>query len=654
MATSLMPSQQWLSKLLIEGLWKLGVHYFTFASGARNAPLILELLSQQRKISLFSFVDERALGFHALGHCKASAEVTAVITTSGSALANCMPAVLEASSSELPLLLLTASRPAKLSFVRENQALPQQNFFAPFALQSLSLPEVEDIKNTEAEDFRRKLFAHLALMFRSLKKKKGVLHINVPFREPLFDTLVTRTASAKKTLQKPRSFFKLQLDDPSAKERSYGYYEAARSSLLSSKPSVTLKHFALNHMKARRGLIISGLTKASDYTLETALAIGKLACLLGWPVFADALSPLRLQACCQADSSKNKNNKTGLHENGEDGRDIYFEHELGPFLSSLNAKQNFDFVLHFGGVFVSKKLLDVFRKYKPKTYLHVDTSASLYNPASCVTHRMMYPEIQSLLQATDLFLKKLPKKTNMASYRKSEASLSLKKASKDFSAGQSWQETIEKKASSFVFEKFSELAIFRQLILFSRQRKKRISLFLGNSMPIRSFSAMPLAHNFLKVHGSRGLSGIDGIISTASGIAAGSSERLLLVLGDLSALYDMNALLLLSKMQQTLKKNIGIILINNAGGGIFRSLPFIEKFSSAKKLDAFLFKHEFHFSDICKTCHIHYAKVTAEKAFHKKLKTLFKKNQNFVLEAFVSSTESLSEQRRFNKNLLVK
>jgi 2-succinyl-5-enolpyruvyl-6-hydroxy-3-cyclohexene-1-carboxylate synthase len=119
-----------------------GVVDFCACAGSRNAPL-LAVLSVTPDIHLFSFVDERAAAFFALGRAKLTGAPAAVVTTSGTAVAELLPAVVEAHYSGTPLLVITADRPARYRGTGAPQCIEQEGIFGPYASASVTHMNVE-------------------------------------------------------------------------------------------------------------------------------------------------------------------------------------------------------------------------------------------------------------------------------------------------------------------------------------------------------------------------------------------------------------------------------------------------------------------------------------------------------------------------------
>ena len=117
--------------ILADALYELGIDQVFFSPGSRSTPLVLALENHQR-IECTPILDERSAGFIGLGYSKRTKSPTALLCTSGSALANWFPAVTEASHSSVPLFMLSADRPPELQNCGAGQTINQENFFGSF------------------------------------------------------------------------------------------------------------------------------------------------------------------------------------------------------------------------------------------------------------------------------------------------------------------------------------------------------------------------------------------------------------------------------------------------------------------------------------------------------------------------------------------
>ena len=118
-----------MKSTLVEYLTAIGVQKIYFCSGARNAPLLKEF---ENKFEIEFKLDERAAAFEALGYAKITGSPAVVCTTSGTAVAECLPSVIEAYYSEVPLVILSADRPKRLRGTHAPQTIEQREIFKPF------------------------------------------------------------------------------------------------------------------------------------------------------------------------------------------------------------------------------------------------------------------------------------------------------------------------------------------------------------------------------------------------------------------------------------------------------------------------------------------------------------------------------------------
>ncbi len=165
--------------LLVEELVRCGVDTFVLCPGSRSTPLV-QAAARNPDARCIVWGDERGAGFYALGHAR-SGGCAAVITTSGTAVANLLPAVVEASLDRIPLIVLTADRPHELREVGANQTIRQPGIFGDHVRWSFDLPAPDD--RTPA---RMVLTTVDHAVSRALAESHpGPIHLNCPLREPL-------------------------------------------------------------------------------------------------------------------------------------------------------------------------------------------------------------------------------------------------------------------------------------------------------------------------------------------------------------------------------------------------------------------------------------------------------------------------------------
>ena len=172
-----------ISSFIIETLYKCGVRHACISPGSRNTPLTNNLVNHS-DIKCFSHIDERSSAYFGLGIAKALKNPVIIETTSGTATANLYPAVIEASLSKIPLILITADRPKRLINTGESQTIDQINLFGVHVREFIDLdPQHKSITN------KLKYLATLIHNYTAENKKiiQGPIHINIRFEEPLLD-----------------------------------------------------------------------------------------------------------------------------------------------------------------------------------------------------------------------------------------------------------------------------------------------------------------------------------------------------------------------------------------------------------------------------------------------------------------------------------
>ena len=259
-----------LASVIIDELIRSGVGSIVASPGSRSTALLLAA-DARPEIEVVMVIDERSAGFHALGRAKATGEVGVVLTTSGTAVANLMPAVVEADASRTPLVVLSGDRPPEMRGVGANQTIDQLGIFGRFVRSSVELGPGE--REPQAPKWWRSMVASCVAAARGFGAVPGPVQINVAFREP--------TVSAS--------------DDGRTSTDPYPSDHEGRSELnpwtgmlRSRLPSPDLlADIATLIGASRRGLIIAGGGAGGSAD------IGVLAERLGWPLLATAESGLR-------------------------------------------------------------------------------------------------------------------------------------------------------------------------------------------------------------------------------------------------------------------------------------------------------------------------------------------------------------------------
>ncbi|MDN3610470.1 2-succinyl-5-enolpyruvyl-6-hydroxy-3-cyclohexene-1-carboxylic-acid synthase [Vibrio ostreicida] len=247
-------------QIMLEELGRLGVNDVCFAPGSRSTPLILEAQAH-RQFKLHGHFDERGLGFLALGLAKASQRPVALIVTSGTAVANLLPAVAEARLTGEKLVLLTADRPIELIDCGANQAIVQTGLYSNQVTASLNLP------SPSAEIPLKWLLTSIDQLMTEQALKGGPIHINCPFPEPLY------SSESHTVFQDYLACIEQWKQSGQAWSTQSGLRLAT-----SGLPDALI---------AQKGLIIIGSTSRQEAEQARMLAIE-----LGWPYLCDPQSGL--------------------------------------------------------------------------------------------------------------------------------------------------------------------------------------------------------------------------------------------------------------------------------------------------------------------------------------------------------------------------
>lgn len=466
------------SQAMIAGFVAAGVTDAVISPGSRSTPLALAMLRQSR-LRCHVAIDERSAAFFALGLAKSSQGPVMLLATSGSAPANWLPAVVEASHSGIPLILISADRPPELQNCGANQTINQANLFGSHvrACHLLGTPDSvlppKYLHQLAAQACEQASWPH-----------PGPVHINQPFREPL---LPSSSSPPEETLEPVRIAHPVLLPDMSEIR--------ALAECISGQP----------------GIIVCGELPPGEGQSE---AIAALAARLKCPVLAEPLSGLRF----------------GQHDHSH--LCVRYNDWLGKI--DLTDLPRPEWVIRFGSYPVTRNLQN-------------------FISGITATHTVVTPWprwIAPSHQLTQLL------RAEPAAVSKALLDLSL------LPAPESWlllflnreAEAQARESRNHIHTLLEELPI-------------NTDLFIGNSLAIRQMDTHTgCSEKPLRFHANRGASGIDGNISTAAGIAADRGLAVALI-GDLTCQHDIGGLALTQGL------NIVIVVVNNAGGGIFDHLP---------------------------------------------------------------------------------
>lgn len=332
------PNVQYLwAKLIVEELLRSGAGHFFLAPGSRSTPLALAVARNRRARYLVHF-DERGTAFAALGYGRATGKPAVWITTSGTAVANGLPAVVEAATDGVPLILLTADRPPELRETGANQTIDQAKIFGDYVRWQLDLPVPDP-----AIDPAFVLTTVDQAVYRSLRAPAGPVHLNCMFREPL-------VPSAELAL--PSS-----LEAWGSGETPYTTYSV--SNVLPEPQD--LRRLTGLLTESERTLLIAGRLP----TVAEGRAVAELATRLGVPFLPDVGSQVRLGA------------------GDYPGAVPYYDQVL---LSKDFAQAHRpEVVVYFGSRGASKRLQQFVTQSRPRHLIVVRNSPARFDPDHRVT-----------------------------------------------------------------------------------------------------------------------------------------------------------------------------------------------------------------------------------------------------------------------------
>lgn len=487
--------------MLTETLVRLGLETAVISPGSRSGPLTVAL-AEHPKITAIPILDERSASFLALGVARRSHAPVLIVCTSGTAAANVYPAIIEASLSHVPLLVLTADRPPELRDCHAGQAMDQAKLYGHFprwqtelGLPSLDIDQLTYLRQTINQAWS------MALM-----PTPGPVHINIPLREPLAPIPDSETAVFSETVDWSSFFQALQ-----PPQFSYLTPQAIPWSTWS---------------QTERGVIIAGPCQPKDPQAYGQGAYS-LSQFLGWPVLADALSPVR-------------------HFAKESAGVISLYDLLLRDQATAQALRS-DHVIQLGELPTSKPLRTWLGKTNPARWI-ISPQPDNFDPlhGACQTLRCSLETLVSLIPQSE---------SPQVSYAYHQAWVQA--------------ETIGQNQLSETFAAVDWLCEPKLAWFLSQTLPPETPIFVASSMPVRDVeSVFPTNIKKFQFFFNRGVNGIDGTLSTALGVAW-NNQPTVLITGDLALLHDTNGWL----QNQWFQGSLTILLINNHGGGIFGHLP---------------------------------------------------------------------------------
>ncbi|MGB7271728.1 MAG: 2-succinyl-5-enolpyruvyl-6-hydroxy-3-cyclohexene-1-carboxylic-acid synthase [Geitlerinemataceae cyanobacterium] len=556
----------WAS-VLVETLSRLGLRTAVICPGSRSAPLTIAFAAHPN-IEAIPILDERSAAFFALGNARNTGLPVALVCTSGTAGANFYPAIIEARESRIGLLVLTADRPPQLRHCHAGQAIDQTRFYSnyPNWQAELAVPALD----LRLLAYLRQTIVHV--WDRSRLPTPGVVHLNCPFCDPLpplpqpeaqaletqfpadfFDFLVPRFPKETKPIQ-------THPDEVGFKGRS------PEIGVSFNFHSIELAEAIATWQKFDRGIIIAGIAQPPDP--ETyCRSIAQLSQILGFPILAEGLSPIR--------------NYASLNPNLISTYDLILRN------SQIAKELTPEIVIQIGDLPTSKELRSWLETTQPKVWV-LDPSGHNLDPLHGKTLH---------LQVAIERLQLPPSSPSPSAFLQYWCDIETQIREKIDRAMEELEAIVEPK-----------LAWILSGIL-----PQNTPIWIANSMPVRDVEWFWKPNDrHIQPFFNRGANGIDGTLSAALGMTHRDRSGILLT-GDLSLLHDTNGFLIQNKWVG----HLTILLINNNGGGIFQMLPisqfeppFEEFFATPQTVD---------FDRLCRAYGADYEKITSWEHLKQKL-----------------------------------
>lgn len=493
------------SKIIVDELIKNGITQFYISPGMRNAPLIAAISDQKEKNSRCHYeicIDERAGAYRALGYAKATGRPAVLVCTSGTALANYFPAVIEASKSKLPLFIISCDRPIELVLSDDNQTIDQTKIFGSFVQGQISLEAPHTLMPPRA------LASAISnLVYKMSFPQMAPVHLNLPFRSPLENT-------------------ELPIDSNYQSEAENIFNNSLPATRYTT-PQIDLDVDSIFEMaqllkSSQRGMLaIGGLPPYLDKSV-----LIEFVEKLNFPTYFDVgsslkyLFPIPSQAIPTFDHPE-------------------FQEEL--------LKNPPDLVFHIGDRITSSQYYTAI-KHAPKTQvISLNQSREKEDPAHVVGLKINAPIISTIKKLLAII----------------EENKSLHFAQNKFYSLNEFKEKMARKKIEYINQAALSYPVVTKTII--ENIEENAFLYIGNSTAIRSFDAffsMDLRKH-LTIAVNRGVSGIEGAIASAVGAMDGIKKDVYLALGDISLMHDLNSLYFLKNLPYALKI---IVINNKGGG----------------------------------------------------------------------------------------
>jgi 2-succinyl-5-enolpyruvyl-6-hydroxy-3-cyclohexene-1-carboxylate synthase len=480
---------------------KKSVRQAVLCPGSRCAPLTLAF-TRNKGIDTKIFSDERSAGFVGLGMAQQSKHPVVLICTSGSAAYNFAPAVAEAFFSQTPLIIFTADRPAEWIGQHDGQTIYQSDIFGKHVKRSYQLPQ--DYTHTDSLWAINRIVNEAINLSR--QEPQGPVHINAPFREPLYP----------------------------AKDEATNFTENVRviePHATTADLSARQRNFISDQWKQyKRVLVVAGQHERDENLTDL---ITQVSAKHRIPVVSDIIS--NLHGCPDAI----------LHS------DLF----LGQASEALKKTLQPDLLITFGKSLVSKNLKLFLRKYPGTAHWHVQPGG-----IAADTFRNLTDVIETGPGNFFGFLNDIEAHPENFEGQKQHNFLKLWEVEE--------RRAIRTLKEFFPQEELTELEIVKEVI-HALPPSSNLHLANSMSVRYANFIGLELKHKSVNVFSNRGTSGIDGCTSTTVGHCLSSDSLNVLITGDVAFFYDRNAFwhnYPLPNLRVLLLNNHGGIIFNMIDG----------------------------------------------------------------------------------------
>lgn len=542
-----------LAQLVISACHQFDIDTVVISPGSRNAPLTIGF-SNHSAIETLSVVDERCAAFFAMGIAQQKRKPVAIVCSSGSALLNYYPAIAEAFYSQIPLIVISADRPKYLIDVGDGQTIRQENVFENHILFSANLIEGKPEENKSL----------ITEALQISKTQMGPVHINVPFDEPLYETVA-------------------ELSD-------FNF-----SNVISKEPKEVVKFETLASIwnSSAKKMILVG-SNYPDIELQKVLEI-----------YAEDESVLIF-----TETTSNLYHSKFINS---------IDKLIFPLSDQEYEELQPDILVTLGGLVISKKIKQFLRKYQPKQHWHID-ELRVFDTYFTLNEFIQEDPVEVLNKFLE-FTEKVD-----SNY---QSKWLLKKE----------QRAVKHQAYLSDCE-YSDLKVFEAVL---KTIPDVSQVQISNSSTIR-YSQLFDVNPTLRIFCNRGTSGIDGSTSTAVGAGFADNEQTIFITGDLSFFYDSNAL-----WNSNIPKNFRIIILNNAGGGIFRFIPGPLTTNATEYFET---PHNLTASHLAKMYNFEYLAVKDSITLEKELNSFYTESEHpKIMEVFTPKEINDVVLKNYFKNL---